>query len=201
MIPRLKTFFYLTISYFGWALVLSLVLIAGEFGPVLYQALSDFDGGHTHGFEGTSHYIGNFFDTLNNAPLAATIITALVWGLVGLILYTIFYLIANILIDARNELYVAAGNSVDGVSSTEVFVQAGGKLAAALGYLLFIGLTLLYFIKMWMNMIYIYIYGGFKPVDLPYLLLGFLGLAFNLYLAFVLAKLIWKSNETAVVYS
>lgn len=201
MLEQLKKFIIRSNNLFLIAAGTSAVLIIVQYAPAVYKVLSDFDASKNVVQDSTTGYIGRLLESLSHVAFAGSLITAIAWGLVGLALYTVFFLLANIFIDARNEIYVAAEYSTDGVGSSEVLRHAGSKLLLAAAYMIFIGVSLLFLIKMWMNMAYIFIYSGLQLSNLPYLLGGYIGLTLNIYVAITLAYLIWKNNETAVLYN
>ena len=197
MRASIQKLLFSTSNFLLIAVVLSVLLFVIEYTTVMISVLNS-EQSPDYVMRTASQYVSSLLGNMSQVPLAETLITMLVWGFTGLAVYTAFYLLANIWIDAQNEIRTQALNSVDGASTAEVLRQGGGKLILALLYILALGISLVYLKDLWTSLFDRYVYSGMETAYLPYLVAGLAGLSLNLYVLITGGYLFWKNNEADV---
>ncbi len=189
-------FFSRTTASFIAAVGLVFAYFFLEFTPILIKALNKQSGiDKNYLNDSTSSYIVEFLGKLSLLPFARTLITALIWGFIGLALYTAYFFIRNMLIDTRNHIESAAEDSHE-VSRQEVIKAARLNVAKIVGYIVFLMVSLLLLFGVWVDLIQVYILSAMSASKLPFIIGGIAGFIINVYLLLAIAYLIWKREQS-----
>lgn len=198
---EIRQFYTRTINQFLIALALVTTYFLVEFMPILIKVLNNNSGIDKNYLEqSTSRYIIDFLGGLSLLPYAQTLITAVVWGLVGLGLYTLYFFIMNILIDTRNHIESALVDNRH-VSRQEVFSAARNKILFVIGFFMLLLLSISMLFGFWVDLIQVYILSALSAAKLPYFIAGFSLLVVNVYLLIAYAYLIWKNEQSRYALS
>lgn len=190
-----------TTNYIIAAFIITTLIALMKFMPLSMLVLGNESGlPSNYAGETVGEYVGILLSALNDVPWAATLITMLTWGLVGLICYLVYFVIANTLIDARNEIISDIDSYVGAHVSPGLLVRhAFNKLSAIVIYIALIAVSVTYLLGLWLDMMGIFVLSGMH-VDSTfiYMISGCVGLFINVYLIIAMAFLIWRNNSSIV---
>lgn len=190
-----------TTNYIIAAFFITALIAVTKFMPLSMLVLGNESGlPSNYAGETVGEYVGILLNALNDIPWAATLITMLTWGLVGLICYLIYFVIANTLIDARNEIISDIDSYVGAHISPGLLVRhAFAKLVAIVAYVVLIAVSFMYLLDVWLDMMGIFVLSGMHlDLTLIYMVGGCIGLFVNVYLIIAMAFLIWRNNSSIV---
>lgn len=190
-----------TTNYIIAAFIITTLVALMKFMPLSMLVLGNESGlPSNYAGETVGEYVGVLLSALNDIPWAATLITMLTWGLVGLICYLIYFVIANTLIDARNEIISDIDSYVGAHVSPGLLVRhAFNKLSAIVIYIVLIAASFMYLLGLWLDMMGIFVLSGMHlDSTLVYMVAGCAGLFINIYLIIAMAFLIWRNNSSIV---
>lgn len=181
------------------AVAVTVLVLATKYIPASILILGDAKGFAAKNEDDSIYsYIGSLLSKLSEIPFADTIITMVTWGLIGLACYTIFYLLANSVIDARNEIIVDMKTSRQGVVLPTLVRHAASKSLSVVAYVVFVILSFMYLFGIWFDMIDIFVLSGFSIANILFMVAGGILVFFNIYLIMALAFLIWRNNSSVV---
>ncbi len=190
-----------TTNYIIAAFIITTLIALMKFMPLSMLVLGNESGlPSNYAGETVGEYVGVLLSALNDIPWAATLITMLTWGLVGLVCYLIYFVTANTLIDARNEIISDIDSYVGAHVSPGLLVRhAFNKLSAIVIYIMLIAVSFTYLLGLWLDMMGIFVLSGMHlDSTLVYMVAGCVGLFINVYLIIAMAFLIWRNNSSIV---
>jgi hypothetical protein len=120
-----------------------------------------------------------------------TLVIVLFWGLIGLIAYTLVWLVTNALINARNDIVVETEYANKGATTRRVQTNIE-RFALASLLLAVIGLTALVLVPFWLGAFTTFIISPVSLLGITWAIVAILGFAANAYAIVTLGQVVFK---------
>lgn len=186
--------FYATGIYFVIACVVSGLILFGEFGLTYLTLIGGDASVNQEAFNGTSQQISAFLG--DGFFSAGKLLIFAVWGLLGLMFYSIYYIISNAKIVVANEKTANDYYLQHGTTPAAIKQRVTTKVRWAVAYFAFLIISLVLLLGVWMDAVRAYMAAGL-PLDMVhYALFGVGGLILNVYLVIMLALVLWRFEES-----
>ncbi|MGI9027657.1 MAG: hypothetical protein ACR2FM_02315 [Candidatus Saccharimonadales bacterium] len=142
-----------------------------------------------------TYHIAQFLNYLSSLPHANDIATAFFWALTAVVLYVLYFVAQNIIIDAKNEIVIDTNYAKDSIARV-LIIRFTTKILVALGFFGLVAVTWLFLIPYWTSLLSVFVYSGLLLQDIPLFAIGIVGLAFNLYAILAAVHFIFMDMRT-----
>lgn len=176
--------------------LIALAVFLVEFSPLLvrnFEAAGEVAPGETS--KTVSEYVLYFVKGLETLPLIKDIVLIIFWGGVAVCAYLLFLAVSNALIVIRNE-YVVDTQYTRGDTTRALITHFGNKILAAFWFLVLAGLSVVFLIPYFMDMLKIFASTPIGFDTAHYFLIGFFGLMANIYVVWATAYFTWIYEES-----
>lgn len=188
-----KKIFYSTGIYLVAAIAVSVVILFGKFGFSYLRLIGGDESVSQEAFNESSNYITSLVG--GGAVSPGQILTFIVFGLLGLMIYSIYFIINNAKVLAENERIANNYHLQHGTDEQAIQKRVKTKVKWAIGYFLFVILSVTLLFSLWLGLIAAYMSAGLGGSMLLSGILGYLGLVINVYLVIVLGLFLWRYEE------
>jgi hypothetical protein len=197
LLSKIKQIILITPTQLVASFVIALFIFLVEFGPIMIRAFesgSQVNAGDTN--KTVSGYVLTFLQRLNEVPNAKVIAAGVVSAIAGIAIYAILVALYRIIIDIREEIEVDASITKKEALAKVLLTRFGIKILVAIGFGVFLLITLLFLIPYWMDLLSIFVYTGLKLSSAYYLVAGLFGLMMNIYILWIIAHFTWIYEES-----